>query len=253
MFKKILTNPKEHNPDDFVYLVHGLMDWDFSGLTSQEMEDHVSKIRNPNQFYSASMIARLNGESAKRRIGWHDGSISQTSTFGLVGLILGPADDTIIQIAWNCDIGSPHDPSELGRFVQKHKGKIRYPLTLLTQTKGSPYNELILRGDERTDIKGVFYTPINPKEERNGKILAEIVSEVMQSEVPVIQLPTPQIKSYDNIQDTKEREKLRELDFLRTQTNIMQAHLEFIRPELFRRELFEKPYLVKNYFKEKIF
>ena len=237
MFKKSLTEPKEHNPNDFIYLVHGLLDWNRNGISPQEMKDKVNKVRDPNQFYRASMIAHLDGESAKQRIGWHGGEVYQMGTFGKVGVIVDPAYDDLVQIAWNCDLGSPLNPKELERFVQEHKGKIRHPLTLLTQIKGLDnikYNELILKGDENTDIKGVFFRPQDSKTEYKGKQLGEIVSELIQDEVPVIELPAIPIKNYDDIKDLKEKEMMRTLDNLRLQNEIIQTHLEFSRPELFR-------------------
>jgi hypothetical protein len=213
------------------------LDWNGNGISTQEMKDKVNRVRDPNQFYRASMIAHLDGESAKQRIGWHGGEVYQMGTFGNVGVIVDPAYDGLVQIAWNCDLGSPWDPKELEKFVQEHKGKIRYPLTLLTQTQGPDdikYNELILKGDETTNVKGVFFRPQDSKTEYKGKQLGEIVSELMQSEVPVIELPAVSIKDYEDIKDPKEKEMMRTLDNLRSQNEIMQVHLEFYRPELFR-------------------
>lgn len=208
MFKKSLTEPKEHNPNDFIYLVHGFLDWNGNGISHQEMKDKVNRVIDPNQFYRASMIAHLDGESAKQRIGWH-GEVYQMGTFGNVGLIVDPTYDTLIQIAWNCDLGSPCDPKELEKFVQEHKGKIRYPLVLLTLTKGPDdikYNELILKSDAGTSVKGVFYKPFDSKTEHKGRQLRDVVGELMQSEVPSIELPAPTFRNYDDIKDPKERE-----------------------------------------------
>ncbi|MEK6862361.1 MAG: hypothetical protein AABY07_10450, partial [Nanoarchaeota archaeon] len=112
MFKKSLTEPNEHNPNDFIYLVHGLLDWNGNGISPQEMKDKVNRVRDPNQFYRASMIAHLDGEAAKQRIGWHGGEVYQMGTFGDVGVIVDPAYDDLVQIAWNCDLGSPWDPKK---------------------------------------------------------------------------------------------------------------------------------------------
>lgn len=237
MFKEILTNPKEHNPNDFIYLVHGLLDWNGNGISHQEMKDKVNRVRNPDQFYRASMIAHLGGESAKQRFGWHGGELYQMGTFGNMGVIVDPASDDLVQIAWNCDLGSPWDSKELEKYVQEHKGKIRYPLTLLTQTKGPEdikYNELILKGDENTIVKGVYFRSQDSETEYKGKQLGEIVSELMQKEVPIVALPAVPIKDYDDSEDPKERELMESCKFLQVQNEIMQIQLEFHRPELFR-------------------
>ncbi len=237
MFKEVLTNPKKHNPNDFIYLVHSFLDWNGNGISHQEMEDKVNRVRDPNQFYRASIIAHLDGESAKQKIGWYGGEVYQMGTFGNIGIIVDPAYDGLVQIAWNCDIGSPWDPNDLKKYVQEHKGKIRYPLTLLTQTKGDDsikYNELILKGDTQTSVKGVFFRPMDSKTEYKGRQLGAVVSEIMQTEIPVIELPAPSIEKYDDIKDPKEREMMRTCKNLQAQNEIMQTNLEFYRPELFR-------------------
>jgi len=127
------------------------LDWNGNGISPQEMKDKVNRVRDPNQFYRTSMIAHLDGESAKQKIGWHGGEVYQMETFGNIGIILDPAYNGLVQISWNCDLGSLQDPKELEKYVQKHKGKITHPLILLTQTQGPDdikYNELILKGDE---------------------------------------------------------------------------------------------------------
>lgn len=247
MFKKSITEPKEHNPNDFIYLVHALFNLKDYEISSKEMKDKVNLIRDPNQFYRASMIAHLNAEAAKKRINWHGGEVYQMGTFGKVGLIVDPAYDSLVQIAWNCDLESPCDQKELEKFVQKHKGKIRCPLILLTNTDGLDdikYNELILKGDENTSVKGVFFKPQDSKTENKGKQLREIVSELMQNEVPLIELPLPlPIKNYDNIKNLEKREMTKRLDDLIAQSKIHQLHLEFYRPELFiHSDLMIEPY-----------
>src|SRR3989338_3844991 len=233
MFKKILTNPREHNPNDFIYLVHSLLDWNGNKISPQEIKDKVNRVKDPNQFYSSSMIAHLDSESAKQRIGWYGGEVYQIGTFGNVGVIVDPAHDSLVQIAWNCDIGSPWNPEELEKYVQQYRGRIKCLLILLTQTKGGDlikYNELIVRGDKETEVKGVFYKSFDSKTEYKGKQLGEIVSELMQSEVPVIELPAVPIKNYDDIKDLKIIEMIKRVYSLHTQNEIMQSLLEFINP-----------------------
>ncbi|MBW2993152.1 hypothetical protein KY317_01095 [Candidatus Woesearchaeota archaeon] len=235
MFKKLLTEPKEHNPDDFIYLVHGLLDWTGNGISPQDMKDKLNKVRDPNQFYRASMIAHLHRESAKQRINWHGGEVYQMGTFGRIGVILDPAYDGLVQISWNCDLGSPLDSKGLARFVQTHKGRKRYPLVLLTQTRGYDsikYNELILKGDNETSIKGIFFKPVDSKTEYEGKQLGEIVSGIMQADVPVIELPAPQIEKYDDIKDPEKRELMKKCKNLQAQTESTQIYLEFYQPGL---------------------
>ncbi|MEM3074552.1 MAG: hypothetical protein QW727_01250 [Candidatus Pacearchaeota archaeon] len=228
MFKELLTEPKNHNPTNFIYLVHSI-------IFHEEMNDKINRVRDPNQFYRASMIAHLDSESAKQRIDWdwHGGEVYQMGAFGSIGIIVDPAYNDLVQIAWNCDLGSPCDPKELEEFVQKHRGKIKSPLYLLTQTKGLKdikYNELILRGYRDTAIKGVFFRSQNSEIEYKGRQLGKIVSELMQSEVPIVELPPVVIDNYDEIKCPEEREMRRVVSTLRGISEANKALLEFYEP-----------------------
>jgi len=59
MFKELLTEPKEHNPTYFIYLVHSFLSWKDYGISNEEMKEKVSKLRNPNQFYRANIILKI--------------------------------------------------------------------------------------------------------------------------------------------------------------------------------------------------
>jgi hypothetical protein len=240
MFKDALTEPKEHTPNEFIYLVHGLLDWNGNGISHQEMKDKVNRIRDPNQFYRTSMIAHLDAESAKKRLGWCGGEVYQMGTFGNVGLIVDPARDGLVKIAWNCDLGSPVDQKELEKYVQQYKSRgCKHPFSLLIETKGLDdikYNELILKGDKSTIVKGVFFKPQDSETEHKGRQLGEIVSEIMQTNVPVIELPAQKIKNHEDIKDPNEREMRRDLDLLIAMAEILSVSSEFYRPPELSRD-----------------
>ncbi len=208
MFKEILTDPKEHDPNNFIYLVHSFInispDPD-DGIPTQKVYDTIDRIMSPGKFYSASLIGRLDRESAKQRFNW-DSEINQLGTYGLVGIIIEPPKDESIQIAWNCDVGSPSNQEEFKKFVTKHYGKIKYPLILLTETVGL-YNELILEGGG-TKIKGVFYkyldTPdSNDYNKDKAEQLRDIISKVVQDEVPIIKIPLTDTKDHSEIKGSE--------------------------------------------------
>ena len=191
MIQKSLTAPKLHNPNNFVYLAHAFMNWDRSDISHQETRERVDRIKDPTQLYRASLVGKLDGETSKKRIGWHGGDIYRVGTFSDVGIITNPMTEMPIKIAWNCDLGSPLDPSDLEKFVQEHKGKVRYVHELLTKNKGDPraYNEIILRGTQQTQVQGVFYREGSSITQSDGRRLGEIVSEIMGVTMPVIALP----------------------------------------------------------------
>lgn len=242
MFKEILTNPEEHNPNNFIYLVHGFLDWDSTGITPKEMMEKTKRILDPEQFYRASLVGKLEKDAAIQKFSYHR-EIAQLGTFGEIGLILNPSSNSLVQIAWNCDLGSPWDPEEFKKFVTKHNGKIRGPVILLTQTKGQEdlkCNELIIQGDKNTIIEGVFYNK-DWGEKQKAQTLAEIISEITEKRVPIIELPSPKKEDSGN-HDKDDRKRLVKLDCLRAQCEIMEAQVEFNSPWLRSEREFQKDY-----------
>jgi hypothetical protein len=229
-FKEFLTDPREHNPGNFVYLVHGILDYG-NGTSLFEMERRTEGVKDPDQFYRASMVACLDKKTAIEKLSYHD-DVHQVATFGDVGIIIDPTDNDLVQIAWNCDIGSPADPEELRKFVEEHKGKVKYPCALLTQTLRNPlynYNELILKGDKGTKIKGVFYREGNIESERKAGRLVGFVESLYEIEIPVIGLPPRKRPDYENI-DPKDRELAEQSSRLIDEVRYSQLMSEFLSP-----------------------
>lgn len=200
MFKEILTDPSVHDPENFIYLIHGMVD-----SSEIVMRYDLNMITDPDYFLSASLIGRMDSKTGKTIFGY-EREISHLATFGDMGMIIRPADDNVIYIAWSCDLGSPVGNEELKAFAEEHKGKIRPPLTLLTETKGYPslkLNHLIVRGDEKNELHGVFYRRESSK--KDAEMLIEMASDIMGHEVPLVQLPKPYSAKYDSIKDPTER------------------------------------------------
>ena len=233
MIREVLTNPKEHDKDNFIYLVHGFLDGNGNGISPHELKEKVQRVRDPSQFYRASLIGHLDERAAKERFGYH-GDINQSGTFGNIGLILDPTNEDSLYIAWNCDLGSPWDPEQLREYALKNRGKRKYPLALLTQTVGPEtikYNELILKGDKDTAVKGVFFRGDDAKIRDKIKMLTDITCEAVQSEVPVVELVAYPRPSYEEIEDPEQRKLTQSCDMLGSQSQIMQAQYEFHNPD----------------------
>ena len=218
-FKEFLTDPREHNPDDFIYLVHGLVNWDFSDfgkeLSREQVAEKIDLIKNPKSFLDTSLIANLNEDAVKNRMGWKNYSkVCQLGTFSDVGLIISPASDSLIKIAWNCDVGTPMEQEEREKFVSCHRGKIKPVSRLLTDVKGSLYNHIILQGNYENEIKGIFYN--HEKSNHFAERLEKILNDVLQEEIPIIKTPRyPSASVFD------------ELAFLKSNFEIDQAINEF--------------------------
>ena len=226
MFKKVLTNPREHNPNDFIYLVHGLMDWEGNGITPDDVRYKIGRIKTSGEFYRASLVGHMDESSAKQRLGWHGGELYRIFTFGDVGLIINPSSDEDIKIAWYCGLGSPWDPKELKRFVEQHKGKVRSPLYIFTKSMDIDDvfgdNELILEGNPKTQIEGVFY---RDQAYEKAKMVQDVASEIVQSNLPIIQLPNSRISELSPIEEMAIMLQRRQLLG------------EFYRPELYRGDV----------------
>jgi hypothetical protein len=196
MFKEVLTDPKKHNPEYFIYLVHGILAVEGTDL---KIEEKLKDVKTQGRFFRASLIGKMSKESAKK-IGWDvfkEQDISQLITFGAIGFIIEPFNDEVIKIAWNADIGSPRDQESLRKFVAKHKFKIKNPYELLTSTPDGLHNELILEGHQGNAIRGIFVVEGYERSKANLEALealTTLISEEMKvkaSEIPVIKLPRP--------------------------------------------------------------
>ncbi len=225
MIREILTNPKEHDKDSFIYLVHSFMDWNGDGISQYELREKLKRINDSRQFYRASLIAHLNEDSVKNKVGYH-GKITQDGTFGNIGVILDPVNEGAIYIAWNSDLGSPPNKAELKEFALKHMGKIKSPLQLLTKTVGPKdikYNELVLQGCKNTEVQGVFFRGNNIETRYKAKMLADIACETSQRDLPIIEIPLPPYESINNPED-------QELESMLIHSEMLGAQLEFTNP-----------------------
>jgi RimJ/RimL family protein N-acetyltransferase len=210
-YKNALTDPENHDSNNYIYLVRGVA---FNDLDKPaEIQAHVTdKIKDPNLFYRASMVGVLSPEAVKQRFGSQE-EVYQVSTYNLFGLVLDPASDDIVHIAWNCDLGSPLEPRKLEQFVKEHEGKRRDLFTLLANTREG-YNELIIRGDEETKVVGVFYSPIDveyfdSKAKVKSEILRDVVSEFAGRELPLVEIPPTRKRVYTPEEQRRNREEYR--------------------------------------------
>jgi hypothetical protein len=159
MLKDVLTDPNEHQIDRYTYLVYAIHQSNHALNSVEGVRATIDRIQDPTRFYRASLVGRLEPDIAHEKFGLYE-LVNQTGTFGNVGLIIDPASEGQLRIAWNCDLASGLTEDELFEFVAKHDGKKRDPHYLLTNTVGAgdlKYNELILNGNPDSKVTGVFY------------------------------------------------------------------------------------------------
>ncbi len=115
MFKQILTDSRNHDPNKFVYLVHAINDGYKWKYIREVAEKKIKLIQKKGSFYSASLIGKLDPKAASEILGYkyhawktamHD-QVWQTATNGSTGFILDIANDGVIYLACNHDINSP--------------------------------------------------------------------------------------------------------------------------------------------------
>lgn len=213
-YKNLLTNPREHDPNNFIYLVRGVY-FDAEWSKKDDIKDIVNMIKNPNMFYRASIVGCLDREAMYQRFGCPNRKVHQVSTYNQLGLILNPASDDVVLIAWNCDLHSPSKSESIKEFIKKYEGKRKDLLTLLTQSK-SPYgyghNELILGGNEETEIVGIFYTFLgidyfDLRTEQNKDALMSAISNFMKSDIPLVHIPSREKREFTLKEQTRNREE----------------------------------------------
>ena len=225
MYEDCVTDPRNHDSEDFIYIVHGFMP---RGKEPPEfMARKVDRIFDEDKFFCASMIGNLSEENAKKRFGYGR-KIAQTGNFGGYGLILRPEDENVY-VAWNSDIGSPTDEERLNKFALKNKYKRKTPFELLTETpdlKGLKYNEMIIRGSKGNKVEGVFYQDgWKGVEEGNHEELKSILSKIYETELPLVELP--EFKNSYDVPEGVDEDTWRRVNVLSTQSQIMQSQIEF--------------------------
>ena len=189
MFKDTVTNPLEHQTNRYIYIVYAFHQSNPAPNTLEGIKATVDRIQDPNKFFRASLVGRLEPHAAHERFGLY-GTINQTGTFGDIGLIVNLAKEEQVRIAWNCDLASGLTEDELIGFVSKHDSRVRDPHYLLTQTAGNGdlnYNEIILNGHQETQLDGVFYKGGNLPQLR-ANILAAMLGQLYGHKVPVVAL-----------------------------------------------------------------
>ncbi len=243
-----LTNPKEHDPNEFIYIAHSVQGNKPKNL---DISDIVSHIRDPAEFYSASLIGRSKARLV-RKFGWtHLPEFCQTGTHTFVGLLIAPQTEGNVYVAWNCDLGSPTNQDELRDFAQKNRGKKRPLYQLLNNSLGSgrdfKYNELVVRGDPDS-VVGVFYNSIpgNRDFRAEGETVLKDVVGLLGREVPLVEIPRTLASSDEDplekmVKDTSHDaaigECLREFREMESPHSPLHYFLEDGDPELVRKLL----------------
>lgn len=195
MYSGILSDPKNHDSRNYVYLVTSVLD--SHGVPIMTVKERfvrrAHQMKNPDGYYRASLIGELSRERAREMFNWNH-AIEQTDTYQTLGFIIKIPSDEVVQYAWNADLRSPPGYDEFKGFCLKHKGKVKPPVELLTNTSGitnfKDCNELGVRGHPDTRIAAAYYKDIMvPETELQS--LSAVVTDITGGNIPVISIPEP--------------------------------------------------------------
>jgi hypothetical protein len=188
-YSELLTDPRTHDPEDFAYITHGIVNWDGDDLdlTREFFGERIGRIRDPTQFYNASLIGVMSTENAMERLGY-DKELRRPNPAGMGGLILKPPEDSIY-VAWNFDLGTPTESDKLIKWTSRHRGKVKPPIKLLSDKHLDFYNHIVIRGDEKASIEGVFYSHGSDKAKEFGTLLKDSMDDMLGEDLPLIGVP----------------------------------------------------------------
>lgn len=210
------SNP-EHNRKNFTIIVHGLI---LQPGDSLEKIVHIITGKKDG-FYSASLV------------GYNETNpyLTNLKTYGVVGLILDVPEDAIY-VAWPTDIGSPLNPEKLKEWAYANKGKRLAPEIVLSKYHEIPdlYNQLLIKGDLRARITGVYCNSTNEKAISEAKTTAELVGKLLDMKIPVVILPQQKKQEIAN-EDPRTAQLRHTLEALRRDNAVMESHWQFRRPD----------------------
>jgi hypothetical protein len=182
MYLEILSDPQTHNTAHHIYIAHAIND--SHRITGSLLKRKIRGFRDPNSFYCASLVGRVEKEFFEKYRG--TGPL-QSEMDGTAGLALRLPTEDLIKVASVEDLGSPED---LAAYVKEHRN-LATPLQLLGLSVGAEgsrdYNEMIIRGHPDTRVNGVLCTDY-----RKGRLLQDLVRKIGY-EVPLIELPRKEL------------------------------------------------------------
>jgi hypothetical protein len=180
-YDEILTSPRNHDKDDFIYLVHATT----SEISSIEKSIERLWGQAEYNYRCCSLLFNLDPDE--------DGIVDDGSHVGHTtlpmyhrGLIVEPAKHQV-EVAFPMDMGSP-SPRDMEWWLNNSNYVREPPQRLLEDTPDGMNNEVILNGDSNAEIKGVFYIEDFSTED-SALGIAEYLEETYDICVPTIPIP----------------------------------------------------------------
>ena len=204
------TDPSQHNPDDFRYLVHAFNPFSlFNAIyTSKKTGASNDEVRRQ------SIDLRIRPEEIDERVSVSMSLIENghTATYGSSGIIVQAPESSIV-LTSPTDAGAIN--SNKGRLVAQGQSRgLLSPDQLLERGSPRTYNEVVALGRSGLRAAGFFYKVDSRKTPVDSDLAANMLGLGRRTGLPVVEIPEENIYTENKVvrytyMDSSRREELR--------------------------------------------
>lgn len=204
------TDPDQHNPDNFRYLVHAFNPFSlFNAIyTSKETDASNDEVRRQ------SIDLRIRPEDIDERVSVSMSLIEngRTATYGSGGIIVQAPESSIV-LTSPTDAGAINSNKE--RLVAQGQSRgLLSPDQLLERGSPRTYNEVVALGRSGLRAVGFFYKVDSRKKPVDSGLAANMLGLGHRTGLPVVEIPEENIYTENKVvrytyMDSSRREELR--------------------------------------------
>ena len=189
------TDPSQHNPYDFRYLVHAFNSFSlFNAIyTSKETDASNDEIRRQ------SIDLRIRPEEIDERVSVSMSLIEngRTATYGSGGIIVQAPESSIV-LTSPTDAGAIN--SNKGRLVAQGQSRgLLSPDQLLERGSPRTYNEVVALGRSGLRAAGFFYKVDSRKKPVDSDLAANMLGLGRRTGLPVVEIPEENIYTENKV------------------------------------------------------
>jgi len=197
-----VTDPNEHNPKKYRYLIHGInpiAKISSSLISTLNMQEH-----KPSSYEGNQSINLLNNpEKIAERVTISCSLIDQEhwGTWGDVGLKLGAPEGNVI-MADNKDMGAAVGNKEVLKRQASQRENIPKPDDLIRNTGPQSYNEIVLLANENGEnvkLMDFFYKTLEDGSPKDPNLYYRIKYQSEKLNLPLVPITEPNPYKEDKI------------------------------------------------------
>lgn len=204
------TDPSQHNPDNFRYLVHAFNPFSLFNAIYISKKTGASN----DEVRRQSIDLRIRPEEIDERVSVSMSLIENghTATYGSGGIIVQAPESSIV-------FTSPTDAgvinSNKGRLVARGQSRgLLSPDQLLERSSPHTYNEVVALGRSGLRAVGFFYKVDSRKKPVDSDLAANMLGLGRRTGLPVVEIPKENIYTENKVvrytcMDSSRREELR--------------------------------------------